>query len=82
MYIITKYNSIVSDGISYVCFCQDRIFIENIGAVKELCKVTDHLETRITHIEVSWYFRAQYFVSLLQFYHHNVIIWQLLYIEC
>jgi len=30
---------------------KDRIFIENIGAVKELCKVTDKLETRITYIE-------------------------------
>jgi len=38
------------------CFCslhrrQERIFIENVGAVKELCKVTDKLETRINMIE-------------------------------
>lgn len=31
---------------------KERIFIENIGAVKELCKVTDKLENRITEIEV------------------------------
>jgi len=30
---------------------KDRIFIENVGAVKELCKVTDKLENRITEIE-------------------------------
>ena len=30
---------------------QERIFIENVGAVKELCKVTDKLETRINTIE-------------------------------
>jgi hypothetical protein len=31
---------------------KERIFIENVGAVKELCKVTDKLENRITEIEV------------------------------
>lgn len=30
---------------------QERIFMENIGAVKELCKVTDNLETRIDQLE-------------------------------
>lgn len=30
---------------------KDRIFIENLGAVKELCKVTDNLETRIDELE-------------------------------
>ncbi|KAK9746271.1 NDT80 / PhoG like DNA-binding family [Popillia japonica] len=30
---------------------KERIFIENIGAVKELCKVTDNLETRIDQLE-------------------------------
>ncbi|XP_018334998.1 myelin regulatory factor, partial [Agrilus planipennis] len=29
----------------------ERIFMENIGAVKELCKVTDNLETRIDQLE-------------------------------
>ena len=29
----------------------DRIFMENVGAVKELCKVTDNLETRIDELE-------------------------------
>ncbi|NXI85410.1 MYRF factor, partial [Rhipidura dahli] len=37
--------------------CQDnpehleRIFMENVGAVKELCKLTDNLETRIDELE-------------------------------
>ena len=35
-----------------VLSCKDRIFIENVGAVKELCKVTDKLENRITEIEI------------------------------
>ena len=30
---------------------QDRIYMENVGAVKELCKVTDKLETRINELE-------------------------------
>ncbi|XP_046741510.1 myelin regulatory factor-like protein isoform X4 [Diprion similis] len=30
---------------------KERIFMENIGAVKELCKVTDSLETRIDQLE-------------------------------
>ncbi|KAG8196834.1 hypothetical protein JTE90_027547 [Oedothorax gibbosus] len=30
---------------------KDRIFMENIGAVKELCKVTDNLGTRIDELE-------------------------------
>lgn len=30
---------------------KDRIFMENIGAVKELCKVTDNLENRIDQLE-------------------------------
>lgn len=30
---------------------KDRIFMENLGAVKELCKVTDNLESRIGHLE-------------------------------
>lgn len=30
---------------------KDRIFMENLGAVKELCKVTDNLETRIDELE-------------------------------
>lgn len=31
---------------------KERIFIENVGAVKELCKVTDKLENRISEIEI------------------------------
>jgi hypothetical protein len=30
---------------------QERIFMENVGAVKELCKVTDNLENRIDELE-------------------------------
>ena len=30
---------------------QDRIFMENVGAVKELCKLTDNLENRIDELE-------------------------------
>ena len=30
---------------------KERIFMENVGAVKELCKVTDKLETRIDQLE-------------------------------
>ncbi|CAG2056671.1 unnamed protein product [Timema podura] len=30
---------------------QERIFMENVGAVKELCKVTDNLESRIGELE-------------------------------
>ncbi|KFQ31355.1 Myelin regulatory factor, partial [Merops nubicus] len=32
-------------------FGQERIFMENVGAVKELCKLTDNLETRIDELE-------------------------------
>ncbi|XP_057179536.1 myelin regulatory factor-like protein isoform X2 [Triplophysa rosa] len=30
----------------------DKIFMENVGAVKQLCKLTDNLETRIQELEV------------------------------
>ncbi|NXS04775.1 MYRF factor, partial [Oxylabes madagascariensis] len=30
---------------------ESRIFMENVGAVKELCKLTDNLETRIDELE-------------------------------
>lgn len=30
---------------------QDRIFMENVGAVKELSKITSHLEARISELE-------------------------------
>ncbi|XP_014662049.1 PREDICTED: myelin regulatory factor-like protein, partial [Priapulus caudatus] len=30
---------------------KDRIFMENVGAVKELCKLTDNLENRIDELE-------------------------------
>lgn len=31
---------------------QEQIFMENVGAVKQLCKLTDNLETRIQELEV------------------------------
>ncbi|XP_032240680.2 myelin regulatory factor [Nematostella vectensis] len=31
---------------------KERIFMENVGAVKELCKLTDNLETRIDELEL------------------------------
>lgn len=30
---------------------KDRIYMENVGAVKELCRLTDNLETRIDELE-------------------------------
>jgi hypothetical protein len=36
---------------SFLVVNKDRIFMENVGAVKELCKVTDNLETRIDELE-------------------------------
>lgn len=50
-------------GCSFHCACtsrtalnpfpslKERIFMENVGAVKELCKLTDNLETRIDELE-------------------------------
>ncbi|KAK3518202.1 hypothetical protein QTP70_033895, partial [Hemibagrus guttatus] len=34
------------------CGKEEQIFMENVGAVKELCKLTDNLETRIEELEV------------------------------
>lgn len=36
---------------SFLVVNKERIFMENVGAVKELCKVTDNLETRIDELE-------------------------------
>lgn len=36
---------------SSLMIVQDRIFMENVGAVKELCKLTDNLEVRIDELE-------------------------------
>nr|XP_018917850.1 PREDICTED: myelin regulatory factor isoform X1 [Bemisia tabaci] len=44
----------LADGTKYDNFLvvnKERIFMENVGAVKELCKVTDNLETRIGQLE-------------------------------
>lgn len=41
-----------SDRLFKFLFFQERIFMENIGAVKELCKVTDHLGKRIEQVEI------------------------------
>lgn len=37
--------------IFWVLCLKERIFMENVGAVKELCKLTDNLETRIDELE-------------------------------
>ncbi|GJQ75423.1 hypothetical protein Trydic_g23591 [Trypoxylus dichotomus] len=47
-------NLLLEDGTlidNFLVVNKERIFIENIGAVKELCKVTDNLETRIDQLE-------------------------------
>ncbi|CAG9861760.1 unnamed protein product [Phyllotreta striolata] len=47
-------NIVLSNGTSidnFLVVNKERIFMENIGAVKELCKVTDNLETRIDQLE-------------------------------
>ena len=50
---LTPLNQSLTGRLGQNCFLlQDRIFIENVGAVKELCKVTDKLENRITEIEL------------------------------
>lgn len=40
-----------TDCILCFFFLKERIFMENVGAVKELCKLTDNLETRIDELE-------------------------------
>ena len=35
----------------HVFILQERVFMENVGAVKELCKLTDNLEVRIDELE-------------------------------
>ncbi|XP_060745134.1 myelin regulatory factor-like protein isoform X1 [Tachysurus vachellii] len=37
---------------SFLMVDKEQIFMENVGAVKELCKLTDNLETRIEELEV------------------------------
>ncbi|KAJ8939737.1 hypothetical protein NQ314_011023 [Rhamnusium bicolor] len=47
-------NLVLENGTSidnFLVVNKERIFMENIGAVKELCKVTDNLETRIDQLE-------------------------------
>lgn len=41
----------VNSGMTENFFSQDRIYMENVGAVKELCKLTDNLENRIDELE-------------------------------
>lgn len=36
-----------------IIYKQDRIFMENVGAVKELSKITSNLEARICELEQS-----------------------------
>ncbi|NXE56278.1 MYRF factor, partial [Casuarius casuarius] len=51
----TLENFLVVNKVSHLDFrpvpWQERIFMENVGAVKELCKLTDNLETRIDELE-------------------------------
>lgn len=47
-----RINAVIHSFTFSVVVLQERIFIENVGAVKELCKVTDKLENRITEIEI------------------------------
>ncbi|NXW83169.1 MYRF factor, partial [Alopecoenas beccarii] len=51
----TLENFLVVNKVSHLVFqplpWQERIFMENVGAVKELCKLTDNLETRIDELE-------------------------------
>ena len=49
-YSIIENHSKISNDFLFFCF-QDRIFMENVGAVKELCKLTDNLEVRIDELE-------------------------------
>jgi len=47
-------NIVLPDGRqieNFLVVNKERIFMENIGAVKELCKVTDNLENRIDELE-------------------------------
>ncbi|XP_025412557.1 myelin regulatory factor-like protein isoform X2 [Sipha flava] len=54
---VTNAGSIAfPNGVEYDDFLvvnKDRIFMENVGAVKELSKITSHLETRICELEQS-----------------------------
>ncbi|NWJ10190.1 MYRF factor, partial [Crypturellus undulatus] len=49
----TLENFLVVNKVSHfrLVLWQERIFMENVGAVKELCKLTDNLETRIDELE-------------------------------
>ncbi|NWI14636.1 MYRF factor, partial [Crypturellus soui] len=49
----TLENFLVVNKVSHFTLVpwQERIFMENVGAVKELCKLTDNLETRIDELE-------------------------------
>lgn len=38
-------------GWNYMFCLQDQIFMENVGAVKQLCKLTNNLEVRIEELE-------------------------------
>lgn len=52
---VTEAGDVVLDGgekiENFLVVNKERIFMENVGAVKELCKVTDNLETRIDELE-------------------------------
>ncbi|KAK6190536.1 hypothetical protein SNE40_002383 [Patella caerulea] len=46
---VTLPNGLTIDN--FLVVDKDRIFMENVGAVKELCKLTDNLEIRIDELE-------------------------------
>ncbi|KAK7582583.1 hypothetical protein V9T40_014028 [Parthenolecanium corni] len=52
--VTTAGNLVLPNGTKFENFLlvdKERIYMENVGAVKELCKVTDNLETRIDELE-------------------------------
>lgn len=50
-YRIFEFHTVKNFHLIIIFFFQDRIFMENVGAVKELCKLTDNLEVRIDELE-------------------------------
>uniref|UniRef100_A0A8C0BC75 Myelin regulatory factor n=1 Tax=Buteo japonicus TaxID=224669 RepID=A0A8C0BC75_9AVES len=55
---VSHHRDLLASAVLDIAFCNlqrllfvERIFMENVGAVKELCKLTDNLETRIDELE-------------------------------
>lgn len=52
LYTYTHTHTLLNHALIVVFpIAKERIFMENVGAVKELCKLTDNLETRIDELE-------------------------------